>query len=75
VSDHIPTFADVCSAIADGTIVATLEGSMYSVNASELRRYLNKFRSLPTISYTDAQARSSDIESTDWSASMRTSVA
>src|SRR6266699_2743588 len=44
VSDHIPTLADVCSAIAEGSIVATLDGTMYQINALELRRYLNKSR-------------------------------
>jgi len=42
VSDRIPTLADVCSAIAEGSLVATLDGTMYQINALELRRYLNK---------------------------------
>ena len=74
MSDRIPTLADLCSAIADGSIVATLEGSMYTVNALELRRYLNTFRSLPTISSTTPQALSSLAESSNWSASAQTSV-
>ena len=74
MSDHIPTLADLCSAIAEGSIVATLEGSMYSVNAYELRRYLNKFRSLPTISSTIPLAITSLAESSNWSASTQTSV-
>jgi hypothetical protein len=74
MSDRIPTLADVCSAIADGSIVATLEGSTYAVNAHELRRYLNKFRSLPTISSTTPPALSSHTESSNWSASAQTSV-
>ena len=48
--DYTPTFADLCSAIADGGVLATLDGSMYEVNAFELRRYLNKSRVLPGIS-------------------------
>jgi hypothetical protein len=74
MSDRIPTLADLCSAIADGSIVATLEGSMYTVNALELRRYLNTFRSLPTISSTTPSALSSLAESSNWSASAQTSV-
>ena len=74
MSDRIPTLADLCSAIADGNIVATLEGSMYTVNALELRRYLNTFRSLPTISSTTPSALSSLAESSNWSASAQTSV-
>ncbi|HEY6285469.1 MAG TPA: hypothetical protein VIX20_07395, partial [Ktedonobacteraceae bacterium] len=66
MSDRIPTLADLCSAIADGRIVATLEGSMYTVNALELRRYLNTFRSLPTISSTTPSALSSLAESSNW---------
>lgn len=50
MADHIPTFGDLCSAIAEGQIAATIDGTMYTMNAFEVRRYLNKFRSLPTIS-------------------------
>ena len=75
MSDRIPTFADVCSAIADGSVVATLEGSTYAVNAFELRRYLNKFRSLPTVSSNDSQVSSQHSESTNWSTSSHTPVA
>ncbi len=74
MSDRIPTLADLCSAIADGSIVATLEGSMYTVNALELRRYLNTFRSLPTISSTRQTALSSLAESSKWSATAQTTI-
>ena len=74
MSDRIPTLADLCSAIADGSIVATLEGAMYTVNALELRRYLNTFRSLPTISSTSQTALSSLAESNNWSASAQTTI-
>ena len=74
MSDRIPTLADLCSAIADGSIVATLEGSMYTVNALELRRYLNTFRSLPTISSTIQTALSSLAELNNWSASAQTTL-
>ncbi len=47
--DRFPTLADVCSAIAEGHIDAASDGTMYQVNAFELRRYLNKLRSLPTV--------------------------
>lgn len=75
MSDRIPTLAEVCSAIVDGSILATLDGSVYEVNAYELRRYLNKFRSLPTISSTTPPVLSSHAESGNWSASTQTSVA
>jgi len=74
MSDRIPTLADLCSAIADGSIVATLEGSMYTLNALELRRYLNTFRSLPTISSTHQPALSSLTESNNWSATAQTTI-
>jgi hypothetical protein len=48
--DRTPTLADVCSAIADGQIVFTIDGPMYQINALELRRYLNRSRGLPPIS-------------------------
>lgn len=48
--DYTPTFAELCSAIADGGVIATLDGSMYEVNAFELRRYFSKMRALPGIS-------------------------
>ena len=75
MSDRIPTFADVCSAIADGSIVTTLDGSMYAVNAYELRRYLNRFRSLPAISSANPQVLPAHGESSKWSASAQSSVA
>jgi len=74
MSDRIPTLADLCSAIADGSIVATLEGSMYTVNALELRRYVNTFRSLPSISSAPQTALSSLVESSNWSASAQTTL-
>jgi hypothetical protein len=49
MTDRIPTLADVCSAIAEGQVEATKDGSVYRVNAYELRRYLNKFRVLPSL--------------------------
>ena len=74
MSYRIPTLADLCSAIADGSIAATLEGSMYTVNALELRRYLNTFRSLPTISSRHQTALSSLAESSNWSATVQTTL-
>lgn len=47
--DYTPTFADLCSAIADGGVIATLDGSMYEVNACELRRYFHRANILPGI--------------------------
>ena len=65
MADRIPTFADICCAITEGSLVATLDGAMYAVNALELRRYLNKFRSLPIISTTNTPVRPANTESTD----------
>lgn len=56
MSDHIPTLADLCSAIAEGHISASIDGGMYQVSARELRRYFNRLRSLPSV----ASASSSD---------------
>ena len=73
--DHIPTLADVCSAIAEGHIAAVMDGSVYRVNALELRRYLNKLRSLPSISITVAPDSSPRADSSEWSVAAHTSVA
>ena len=75
MADHTPTFADICSALADGQIAATIEDSMYHLNAYELRRYLNKFRSLPIISSAVNQDSSPHPETNNWSVSIQTSVA
>lgn len=72
MADRIPTFADICSAITEGSLAATIDGAMYAVNALELRRYLNKFRSLPVISPAPTQIHPPHKESTD---TIRTSCA
>ncbi|GCE28222.1 hypothetical protein KDA_37060 [Dictyobacter alpinus] len=51
--DHIPTLADVCSAIAEGHLIAASDGSMYQVSAFQLRRHFNKSHAFPTISFLD----------------------
>jgi hypothetical protein len=70
MSDRIPTFADLCSAIAEGQVSASDDGSMYHINAFELRRYLNKFRPLPTISTAAAQDSLPPSDSQDWTISV-----
>ena len=75
MSDRTPTFADLCSAIADGSIVATHDESMYEVSVLELRRYLNKFHAQPTLSGSNTQASLPGIDLGKWSASARTFVA
>ena len=75
MSDRVPTLADVCSAIAEGHIAAVVDGAMYQVNALELRRYLNKLRSLPSISITVAPDSSPRADSAEWSVAAHTSVA
>ena len=73
MSDRIPTLADVCSAIAEGHITTAIDGSMYQVNALELRRYFTKLYPLPIISTTSDP--SSHIDSSPWSPSTTSSVA
>lgn len=75
MSDRIPTFGDICSAIAEGHLTATIDGSMYQVNAFELRRYLNKFRSLPANSPAVAPSPSLETAPSTWSGAVQTSVA
>jgi hypothetical protein len=75
MADRTPTFADICSAIANGQIAVTIEGSMYQLNAYELRRYLNKFRSLPVISSAVDQESSPHSDTQNWSVSIQSSVA
>jgi hypothetical protein len=61
--DYTPTFAELCSAIADGGVIATLDGSMYEVNAFELRRYFNKSRTLPGVASVQQQSSQEDEDS------------
>jgi inhibitor of KinA sporulation pathway (predicted exonuclease) len=75
--DRLPTLADVCSAIAEGQIDAAVDGTMYQVNAYELRRYLNKHRPLPTITFSLTPTQDSLLcsDSEDWTTPVQTSVA
>ena len=75
MADRTPTLGDLCSAIAEGQIAATIDGAMYQMSVFELRRYLNKFRSLPTISTALDQSSAPHSESDSWSASTQISVA
>lgn len=75
MADRIPTFADLCTAIVEGQIPTTVDGSMYQMNALDIRRYLNKFRSLPALSSTSEQNPPSHSDAADWSVSVKTSVA
>lgn len=75
MSCHVPTFADLCSAIAEGEVSAAVDGSMYRVNALELRRYINKFRPLPSLSTSQTQQSRSCAGINTWSTSSRPSVA
>ncbi|GCE12331.1 hypothetical protein [Tengunoibacter tsumagoiensis] len=54
MSDHIPTLADLCSAIAEGHVAAATDGSTYHVNALEVRRYFSKRRSRSTVPFVQA---------------------
>lgn len=63
--DHTPTFADLCSAIADGRVIATLDGSVYEVNAFEFRRYFNRSRLLPGVSSLQSPSFENDGDTMD----------
>jgi len=75
VSNHTPTFADLCSAIAEGTIGATLDGEMYQLSVYELRRYFDRSRSLPHFLSSNLPDSLAATDLTNWSASMQTSLA
>jgi hypothetical protein len=71
VSDRIPTLADLCTAIADGHVPASVDGSVYQVNVLELRRYFQALHS----SETQSSLLSSLSQLGTWSSSSRPSVA
>lgn len=75
MADHTPTFGDLCSAIAEGHVAATVDGGMYQLNALELRRYLNRFRPLPRISSATDPITSPHSDTETWTNSVQTSVA
>ena len=75
MSDHTPTLADLCSAIAEGSIAATLDGATYQVSIYELRRYFNRHRSQPTPPTSGSQARFATDNTGNWSAFISTVVA
>lgn len=76
MADRVPTIADLCCAIAEGHIDTTVEGTTYKLNRYELRRYLNRFRSLSAISPRITQVLSSHSDCDTWSAvSAQTSLA
>jgi len=75
MSDRIPTLADVCRAIAEGHIAVAVDGSMYKVNALELRRYFNKLRALPTVSAVSTQDSSPSPASTELTSTIQISLA
>jgi hypothetical protein len=71
MSDRIPTLADICCAIAEGHITASVDGSMYLVNALELRRYLSNPRSFSET----PQPPTTLADSKNWSLPTQISVA
>jgi hypothetical protein len=76
MADRTPTFGDLCIAIAEGQIAATIEDAMYHLSAFELRRYLNKFRSLPDIcGVLNRSSTSPHPDSASWSAAAQIFVA
>ena len=75
MADRIPTLADVCSAIAEGKVEATKDGSVYHVNAYELRRYLNKFRVLPSLFCSLTADPAPVCDNRHWSASAQIFIA
>ena len=84
MSGRTLTLADLCCAIAEGHITAAVDGSVYQVNAFELRRYLNRLRPLPSLTSPTTDATpipiedpiaSSESSTSSWSVSVQTSVA
>jgi hypothetical protein len=53
MSDRVPTLAEVCSAIAEGRLSVSSDGSTYQISARELRRYFSNNSSFPTFSDID----------------------
>jgi hypothetical protein len=49
MSNHIPTLAEVCSAIAEGRLSVSTDGSSYLVSALELRRYFSNNYAVPNL--------------------------
>ena len=54
MSDRVPTLAEVCSAIAEGRLAVSSDGSTYQISALELRRYFSSNRPFPAFSDIDA---------------------
>ncbi|HVB73356.1 MAG TPA: hypothetical protein VNE38_07330 [Ktedonobacteraceae bacterium] len=75
MSDHTPTVADLCSAIAEGSIVATLDGETYQVNMYELRRYFNRHRSQTGLPTSTPQESLAADDPDNWTATIQTFVA
>jgi hypothetical protein len=53
MSDRVPTLAEVCSAIAEGRLSVSSDGSTYQISARELRRYFSNNSSLHAFSDID----------------------
>lgn len=75
MSDHTPTVADLCSAIADGSIVTTLDGETYQISTYELRRYFNRHRSQESLPMSAPQESLAADDPGNWTATMQTFVA
>lgn len=75
MADRTPTFGDLCCAIAEGQIAATVDDSMYQMSAFELRRFLNKFRSLPSVTPAVDTCAPGQADTSNWSPAVNTSVA
>ncbi len=75
MSNHTPNFADLCGAIAEGAIEATLDGATYQVSVYALRRYFNKSRALSTLLSSGLPLSLAVKDPGSWFASIQTSVA
>ena len=53
MSDRVPTLAEVCSAIAEGRLSVSSDGSTYQISARELRRYFSKNSTFSAFSELD----------------------
>jgi len=73
MSDRVPTLAEVCSAIAEGRLSVSSDGSTYQISARELRRYFSNNSSLPAFSDIDVFPLLC-VEHTDLSASNLSSM-
>lgn len=62
MSDHTPTLADLCCAIAEGRIPASSDGVVYQVTALEVRRHLIRKHTPSLLSFLSSLSLRQDDE-------------